>query len=175
MIVKKGNFHLCVTWNGILTVYKNVINCQIVPKALLDWLIDFIGFYAVSSIIRYTNHIYDLNDFIVHKDEVSLKVKRMVLLLNCVKYFGTGHEADVKHWCPVLLLGNFTYSHHNGSFTSCGALNSDLSACPSWTTMAFNYAMCNTMQGFSGSIDIFWISRDDVVLWTWQSSFFYLD
>ena len=79
----------------------------------------------------------------------------MVLLLNCVKYFGTGHEADVKHWCPVLLLGNFTYSHHNGSFTSCGALNSDLSACPSWTTMTFNYAMCNTMQGFSGSIDIF--------------------
>nr|XP_022322382.1 uncharacterized protein LOC111123938 isoform X5 [Crassostrea virginica] len=60
-----------------------------------------------------------------------------------------GHEADVKHWCPVLLLGNFTYSHQNGSLTSCGALNSDLSACPSWTTMTFNYAMCNTMQGFS--------------------------
>lgn len=60
-----------------------------------------------------------------------------------------GHEADAKHWCPVMLLSNFTYSHNDGSATNCGPSNSDLAVCPSWTTMTFNYASCSTVQGFS--------------------------
>lgn len=71
-------------------------------------------------------------------------------MLWLIDFSTSGHEADVKHWCPVLLLSNFTYSHNDGSVTTCGASNSDLAVCPSWTTMTFNYASCSTVQGFSG-------------------------
>jgi hypothetical protein len=57
---------------------------------------------------------------------------------------------DVKDWCPVPLLGNFTYSHNDGSTTTCGALTSNLNVCPSWTTMTYNYTQCSTIQAFSG-------------------------
>lgn len=67
-----------------------------------------------------------------------------------IDFWTSGHEADAKHWCPVMLLSNFTYSHNDGSATNCGPSNSDLAVCPSWTTMTFNYASCSTVQGFSG-------------------------
>ncbi|XP_061164536.1 uncharacterized protein LOC133173571 [Saccostrea echinata] len=60
-----------------------------------------------------------------------------------------GREVNAKQWCPVPLLGNFTYTHNDGISTTCGSLNSDLNVCPSWSIMTFNYTMCSTVQGFS--------------------------
>ncbi|KAK3097990.1 hypothetical protein FSP39_015096 [Pinctada imbricata] len=58
------------------------------------------------------------------------------------------HVSEVKQWCPVPLLGNFTYTHSDGVTTSCSG-SSGLSVCPSWTTMTFDYSKCSTTQVFS--------------------------
>ncbi|XP_061164537.1 uncharacterized protein LOC133173572 [Saccostrea echinata] len=59
-----------------------------------------------------------------------------------------GYESSVKQWCPIPLLGNFTYTHNDGTTTTCSG-NSGLTVCPSWTTMEFDYSKCPTIQAFS--------------------------
>lgn len=59
-----------------------------------------------------------------------------------------GKEDEVKQWCPIPMLGAFTYSHNDGSTVTCAA-NSLLNVCDAWTTMTFDYAKCSTVQGFS--------------------------
>lgn len=87
--------------------------------------------------------------------------------IKCGFFLNIGHESDVRHWCPVMLLSNFTYSHNDGSATTCGASNSDLAVCPSWTTMTFNYASCSTVQGFSGRL--LFHQEFLKLLFTWRS------
>lgn len=64
------------------------------------------------------------------------------------RLFVQGYTNEVKQWCPVPLLGKFTYQHHDGPTTTCSS-SSDLRVCPDWTTMAFNYSLCSTTQAFS--------------------------
>nr|XP_034301244.1 uncharacterized protein LOC105330858 isoform X2 [Crassostrea gigas] len=59
-----------------------------------------------------------------------------------------GQESSVKQWCPIPLISNFTYTHNDGSTTSCSA-SSALSVCPSWNTLTFDYSNCSTEQIFS--------------------------
>lgn len=87
--------------------------------------------------------------------------------IKCGFFLNIGHESDVRHWCPVMLLSNFTYSHYDGSATTCGASNSDLAVCPSWTTMTFNYASCSTVQGYSGRL--LFHQEFLKLLFTWRS------
>lgn len=59
-----------------------------------------------------------------------------------------GYESSVKQWCPIPLLGTFSYTHDTGTVTSCGT-GSVVSACPDWTDLRFNYTQCPTTQVFS--------------------------
>lgn len=67
-----------------------------------------------------------------------------------VRYDFAGYESSVKQWCPIPLLGTFSYTHDTGSVTTCGA-GSVVSACPDWTDLRFNYSQCSTTQVFSGN------------------------
>lgn len=61
-----------------------------------------------------------------------------------------GYESSVKQWCPIPLLGTFSYTHYNEGVTRCGA-GSVVSACPDWTELRFKYSQCPTTQVFSAS------------------------
>lgn len=62
-----------------------------------------------------------------------------------------GYESSVVQWCPVPLLGRFTYVHNDGSTNTCSS-SSDLQVCPTWTRMQFDYTKCPTKQAFSGIV-----------------------
>lgn len=67
-----------------------------------------------------------------------------------MRYNFAGYESSVKQWCPIPLLGTFSYTHDTGSVTTCGA-GSVVSACPDWTELKFDYSQCSTTQVFSGN------------------------
>lgn len=74
-----------------------------------------------------------------------------------------GFENSVNQWCPIPLLGNFTYAHNDGTTTTCNG-NSGLSVCPTWTTMKFDYSKCSTVQAFSSTIFLYFILREILLL-----------
>ncbi|XP_078324582.1 uncharacterized protein LOC144622621 [Crassostrea virginica] len=78
-----------------------------------------------------------------------------------------GYEQSVKQWCPIPLLGAFTYNHTDGTTTTCSG-NSGLTVCPSWTTMKFDYTKCSTVQAFSseGTVDCIHSTTDGTNFYT---------
>lgn len=78
----------------------------------------------------------------------------MIHMINNLLKLFVGYENSVKQWCPIPLLGTFTYIHNDGSTSTCNS-NSGLSVCPSWTTMTFDYTKCSTVQAFSSRIQLF--------------------
>ena len=80
------------------------------------------------------------------------------MLVTLKKTLYVGYEQSVKQWCPIPLLGAFTYNHTDGATTTCSG-NSGLSVCPSWTTMKFDYMKCSTVQAFSSKFILMLGSR----------------
>ncbi|XP_076117262.1 uncharacterized protein LOC143085021 isoform X4 [Mytilus galloprovincialis] len=60
----------------------------------------------------------------------------------------SGYESNIKQWFPTPLLGNFYYTHNDGSSDTCGA-NSVWDDCTNRTEAVFNYTLCSTQVLFS--------------------------
>ncbi|CAG2216467.1 unnamed protein product [Mytilus edulis] len=60
----------------------------------------------------------------------------------------SGYESNIKQWFPTPLLGNFYYTHNDGSSDTCGA-SSVWDDCTNRTEAVFNYTLCSTQVLFS--------------------------